>query len=127
MTQPTYDPNNIFARILRGEIPCRKIYEDDFVLAIHNIHPEAPVHGLVLSKGAYVDEGDFSTRASDAEIIGYARSIVKITHALGIDQSGFRLISNTGPDSQSEIPHYHTHILARRLLGPNLVENHTLG
>lgn len=117
MTQ-TYDPNNIFARILRGEIPCKKQFENDHVLAFHDIAPKAPIHVLVIPKGAYVDAHDFAARAHDAEILGYARALAKIVADLKLTSTGYRLIANTGLNGGQEVPHFHTHILAGRPLGP---------
>ncbi|HEY1125404.1 MAG TPA: histidine triad nucleotide-binding protein [Sphingobium sp.] len=118
-TQP-YDPNNIFAKILRGEIPNKAVYEDDHVLAFHDIAPQAPVHILVIPKGAYVSWDDFSARASDAEIAAYVRAVGKIAREAGHVEPGYRLLANTGLDAGQEIPHLHVHIFAGRPLGPML-------
>ena len=99
-----YDPNNIFARILRGEIPAKKIYEDKYALAFHDIHPQAKLHVLVIPKGAYVSLADFSTHASDAEIAGLIRAVGKVARDLGLDESGYRILANHGPDSTSGGP-----------------------
>ena len=112
-----YDPNNIFARILRGEIPCRKIYEDDYALAFHDINPQAPVHVLVIPKGAYVSMDDFSAKASDAEIAGLIRAVGEVARKLGIAESGYRILANAGPDSRQEVPHLHIHIFGGQDLG----------
>jgi diadenosine tetraphosphate (Ap4A) HIT family hydrolase len=112
-----YDPNNIFARIIRGEIPAAKLYEDDQVLAIADIHPQAPSHILVMPKGAYVSFADFSANASDAEIAALTRATGKIARDAGLDQTGYRLIMNHGRDSHQEVPHLHIHILGGRPLG----------
>ena len=117
----SYEPNNIFARILRGEIPCQKQYEDDYVLAFHDIHPKAPVHVLVIPKGAYTTSGDFYGRASDAEIAGYARALARIIADLGLETAGYRLIANAGVNGGQEVPHFHTHILGGRAIGPMVV------
>jgi diadenosine tetraphosphate (Ap4A) HIT family hydrolase len=113
-----YDPNNIFARILRGEIPCKKVHEDEHVLAFHDIHPQAPTHILVIPKGAYVSFADFSAKASDAEIVAFTRAVGAIAKAAGVEESGYRLLANHGPDSHQEVPHLHVHILGGRPLGP---------
>jgi diadenosine tetraphosphate (Ap4A) HIT family hydrolase len=113
----TYDPNNVFAKILRGEIPCRKVYEDEHVLAFHDIHPQAPVHILVIPKGAYVSFADFSARASEAEIVAFNRATGRIAREAGVEDSGYRLLLNHGPDSHQEVPHLHAHILGGRKLG----------
>jgi len=113
-----YDKQNIFAKILRGEIPCDKVYEDEYALAFRDINPQAPVHVLLIPKGSYIDVGDFSAKASDLEIAGYTRAIGQVACKLGIVVQGFRTLANNGPDAHQEVPHYHTHILAGRSLGP---------
>jgi histidine triad (HIT) family protein len=115
-----YDPNNIFAKILRGEIPCSKVYEDNHVLAFNDIHPQAPTHVLVCPKGAYVSMTDFTARAGDAEITGLYRAIGKIIDGLGLDTTGYRTITNTGVNGGQEVPQVHIHILGGRALGPML-------
>ena len=112
-----YDKNNVFARILRGEIPCNKIYEDDFAIAFHDLHPQAPVHALVIPKGPYANHNDFAANASEAEIAGLQRAIGKVAEKLGVVSAGYRLISNCGSNSGQEVPHYHVHILGGRALG----------
>ena len=116
-----YDPNNIFARILRGEIPCKKIYEDAHVLAFHDINPQAPIHVLVIPKGAYVSSDDFSQKASDAEIAAFVRAVGQIGRDLGVAPSsggeGYRILANTGTDGGQEVPHFHLHLFAGRKLG----------
>jgi histidine triad (HIT) family protein len=112
-----YDRNNVFARILRGEIPCKKVYEDAHVLAFHDIHPQTPVHVLVIPKGEYVSFDDFSTQASDAEIAAFARATGKIARDLGLAKNGYRILANHGRDSNQEVPHFHLHIFAGRNLG----------
>ena len=116
----TYDTNNIFARILRGELPCRKLFEDDHVLAFHDIHPQAPVHVLVIPKGAYISLDDFGARASDIEIAALFRAVAAIARDLGLDASGYRFMANTGADAHQEVPHFHVHLLGGRKLGPML-------
>ena len=113
----SYDDNNIFARILRGEIPAKKVYEDDHVLAILDIHPQAPTHILVMPKGKYVSFDDFSTNASDAEIAALTRATGRIAREAGVADTGYRLILNHGPHSLQEVPHLHIHILGGRILG----------
>jgi diadenosine tetraphosphate (Ap4A) HIT family hydrolase len=117
-----YDPNNIFAKILKGTIPCKKIYEDQFALAFHDINPKAPVHALVIPKGAYTSHEDFAAEASDAEIAGFEKAVGLVAAMLGVSKSGYRLISNCGVNAHQEVPHYHVHILGGRALGPMLVE-----
>jgi histidine triad (HIT) family protein len=118
-TQP-YDDSNIFARILRGELPANKVYEDEHVLAFHDINPLAPAHILVIPKGAYVSWDDFSAKASDAEIAAVVRATGRIAREAGLVESGYRLLANTGPNSGQEVPHLHLHIFAGRPLGPML-------
>ncbi len=118
-----YDDQNIFARILRDEIPSRRVHEDDFALAFHDIAPWAPTHILVIPKGKYVSWDDFTARASDAEITGFVRAVGKVARDQGLVEPGYRLLANTGLDSHAEVPHLHVHILAGRPLGPMLVQN----
>jgi histidine triad (HIT) family protein len=117
---PPYDETNVFARILRGEIPCRKVHEDAFALAFHDINPQAPVHVLVIPKGEYVSFADFSGRAPEAEITGFFRAVGEVTRKLGLEAKGYRLLANTGLDSNQEVPHFHLHIFAGRPLGKML-------
>lgn len=114
----SYDEANIFARILRGEIPCQKLFENEFALAFPDIRPAAPVHVLVIPKGKYISIVDFGAQASPEEITGFYRAVSAVAEQLGIVESGFRLISNAGPDSHQEVPHFHVHLLAGRRLGP---------
>ena len=118
-TQP-YDENNIFARILRGELPCRKVYEDEHVLAFHDINPLSPTHILVIPKGSYVSWDDFSGKASDEEISALVRAVGRIAREAGLVGGGYRILANTGLDSGQEVPHLHVHIFAGRPLGPML-------
>jgi diadenosine tetraphosphate (Ap4A) HIT family hydrolase len=118
-TQP-YDDSNIFARILRGEVPANKVYEDDHVLAFHDINPLSPAHILVIPKGAYVSWDDFSKSASDQEIGAFVRAVGQIARDAGLVEPGYRLLANTGPDSGQEVPHLHVHIFGGRPLGPML-------
>jgi len=115
-----YDDQNIFAKILRGEIPNRTVYEDDHVLAFHDIAPQAPTHILVIPKGAYVSWDDFSTRASATEIAAFVRAVGHIAREAGLVKPGYRLLANTGLDAHQEVPHLHVHIFAGKQLGPLL-------
>ena len=117
-----YDDSNIFARILRGEIPSKRVYEDEFALAFHDINPQAPVHVLVIPKGAYVSWADFSAKASDAEIAGFVRAVGKVAADLGLVAPGYRLLANAGLDSHQEVPHLHVHIFGGKPLGPLLAQ-----
>jgi histidine triad (HIT) family protein len=113
-----YDRNNIFARILRGEIPAKKVYEDPYVLAFHDINPQAPTHILIIPKGPYASFADFSAQADDAEILGFIRAAGLIARQAGVEDSGYRLLANHGPDSHQEVPHFHIHICGGKPLGP---------
>ena len=112
-----YDDGNIFAKILRGEIPCKKVYEDGWALAFHDINPQAPTHVLVIPKGSYVSFADFSAKASEAEIAGFIRAVGKVSKALGLEESGYRLLANMGEHGGQEVPHFHVHIFGGRPLG----------
>ena len=116
-----YDKSNIFARILRGELPSKTVYEDDYALAFHDINPQAPLHILVIPKAPYVSWDDFSKRGSDAEIAGFVRAVGKVARDQGLVAPGYRLLANVGPDSHQEVPHLHVHIFAGQPLGPMLV------
>lgn len=118
-TQP-YDPNNVFARILRGELPSKKVYEDAHTLAFHDINPLAPHHILVIPKGPYVSWDDFTANASDAEITAFVRAVGQIAREAGMVAPGYRLLANTGFDGGQEVPHLHVHIFAGKPLGPML-------
>jgi len=115
-----YDETNIFARILRGEIPAKTVYEDAHALAFHDIAAQAPVHILVIPKGPYVSWDDFSARASDAEIAGFVRAVGHVAREQGLVAPGYRLLANTGPNSGQEVPHLHVHLFGGRGLGPML-------
>ena len=116
-----YDAQNIFARILRGEIPCRRVFEDAHALAFHDITPRAPVHVLVIPKGPYVSFADFSARGSDAEIAGFFRAVGQVATATGLDAPGYRLLSNMGADGGQEVPHFHVHLFGGVPLGPMIM------
>ncbi|PIW29703.1 MAG: histidine triad nucleotide-binding protein [Rhodospirillales bacterium CG15_BIG_FIL_POST_REV_8_21_14_020_66_15] len=115
-----YDENNIFARIIRGEIPCSTVYEDQHVLAFKDIQPKRRVHVLIIPKGHYLDMTDFAENASDAEIVAYARAVKKVADKLGIAETGYRLIANTGVDGHQEVPHLHVHMVGGEPAGPML-------
>ena len=115
-----YDDDNIFARILRGEIPCRKVWEDAHALAFHDINPQAPVHVLVIPKGRWVSWDDFSARAGAEEISGYVRAVGTVARELGLVEPGYRLLANIGQNGHQEVPHLHVHLFGGRPLGPML-------
>ena len=118
-TRP-YDPDNIFARILRGEIPAKTVYEDEHAFAFHDINPAAPVHVLVIPRGAYVSWDDFSARASDAEIAGFVRAVGHVARENDLVAPGYRLLANVGGHAGQEVPHLHVHLFGGRPLGPML-------
>lgn len=115
-----YDSNNIFARILRGEIPCKRVHETDHALAFHDINPQAPTHVLVIPKGPYRSWADFSAKASDAEIAGFVRAVGETARLLGLEAPGYRLLANAGVNAHQEVPHLHVHIFGGKALGPML-------
>ena len=115
-----YDDNNIFAKILRGEIPCSRVYEDDHALAFHDINPQAPTHVLVIPKGRYVSWDDFSATAPDSEIAGFIRAVGEVARAAGLVEPGYRLLANIGHNGHQEVPHLHVHIFGGQALGPML-------
>lgn len=118
-TKP-YDDSNIFAKILRGELPCKKVYEDDWAFAFHDINPLAPVHILVIPKGPYVSWDDFTQKATDEEIAGFVRAIGKVAREQQLVIQGYRLLANTGKRAGQEVPHLHIHIFGGQPLGPML-------
>jgi histidine triad (HIT) family protein len=116
----TYDKDNLFAKILRGEIPCAKVYEDDFALAFHDINPQAPHHILVIPKGEYISWVDFSVKAPDELIAGFVRAVGKVARDLGVEEEGYRVLANIGAHGGQLVPHLHVHIFAGKPLGPML-------
>ncbi len=114
----SYDDQNIFAKILRGEIPCKAVYEDDHVLAFSDIAPKAPVHILVIPKGKYISVADFGARASEVEITAFWRAVAKIAGDYGLAADGFRAVANTGINGGQEVPHFHVHLLGGKQMGP---------
>jgi len=117
-----YDRNNVFARILRGELPCTKVYEDEHVLAFRDIEPQAPSHVVLIPKGEYVAADDFSEKASDAELAAFMRAIAKIAKDEGVSESGFRILANTGKAAHQAVPHFHLHLFGGRDLGARLLQ-----
>ena len=118
-TKP-YDDSNVFAKILRGELPCKTVYEDEWALAFHDLNPLAPVHILVIPKGAYVSWDDFSERASDEELAGFVRAVGKVARDQQLVVNGYRLLANIGKRGGQEVPHLHVHIFGGQPLGPML-------
>lgn len=118
----SYDDNNVFAKILRGEIPAKKVYEDEWAIAFHDIGAKAPVHVLVIPKGKYVSIADFGKSASAAEITGFYRALSKVANDLGLVEEGFRSIANTGVNGGQEVPHFHVHLLGGKKIGPMVAD-----
>jgi diadenosine tetraphosphate (Ap4A) HIT family hydrolase len=116
-----YDPGNIFARILRGELPCAKVYEDDHALAFHDINPQAKLHILIIPKGPYVSWDDFSECGSTEEIAGFVRAVGQVARDHGLGAPGYRLLANVGGNGGQEVPHLHVHLFGGGPLGPMLV------
>lgn len=114
----SYDDDNIFARILRGEVPCTKVYEDDHTLAFRDINPQAPVHLLVIPKGRYVSMADFTEHGSDAELAAFLRAVGAVAREAGLVDGGYRVLANHGKDGRQEVPHFHMHIFGGRDMGP---------
>ena len=115
-----YDDTNIFARILRGEIPSKRVFGNEWAVAFHDINPQAPVHVLVIPRGAWRSWADFSARASDAEIAGFVRAVGSVARDLGLEEPGYRLLANAGINAHQEVPHLHVHLFGGRQLGPML-------
>ena len=115
-----YDNDNIFARILRGDLPCKKVMETDHSLAFHDINPLAPIHVLVIPKGKYVSWDDFTANAGDVEIADLVRTVGEVARMTGADAQGYRVLSNVGKRGGQEVPHFHVHIFGGQPLGPML-------
>jgi diadenosine tetraphosphate (Ap4A) HIT family hydrolase len=118
-----YDDQNIFARILRGELPSKRVFEDEWALAFHDLYPQAPLHVLVIPKSPFVSLVDFCARGSAAEIAGFWRAVGAVAHQLGLEAPGYRILSNIGEHGGQEIPHFHVHIFGGRPLGRMLVQS----
>jgi len=118
-----YDDSNVFARILRGEIPCNKVYEDEHSLAFHDINPQAPIHILVIPKGQYVSIVDFTAKATEIEIAALFRAVTKVAEIAGVTDEGWRLLANIGINGGQEVPHLHIHVFGGRKLGPMLTRS----
>ena len=119
-----YDRDNIFAKILRGEIPCSKRYEDEYALAFDDINPGRPVHVLVIPKGEFVSMDDFTATASSEQIAGFFRAVGEVARQSGVAQSGYRIIANAGEDGHQEVPHFHVHVVGGAPAGP-ILRRHT--
>jgi histidine triad (HIT) family protein len=119
-SKQSYDEGNVFAKILRGELPANKVLETEHALAFHDINPLAPVHVLVIPKGAYVSWDDFSANASDAEMAGLTRAVGEVARMVGADTQGYRVLSNVGKRAGQEVPHFHVHVFGGAPLGPML-------
>jgi len=115
-----YDNNNIFAKILRGEIPCKKVYENEFALAFHDINPKEKIHVLVIPKGPYVDMNDFAKNAKDEEITALIKALSKVAEIMNISASGYRYLGNNGINGGQEVPHLHFHVFGGEKLGKML-------
>ncbi len=122
-----YDRDNVFARILRGELPCTKVYEDEHVLAFRDINPQAPTHVIVIPKGEYISVDDFSEKASEAELAALVRAIGRIAHQEGVAASGYRILANHGVAAHQDVPHFHLHLFGGRDLGPMLRRPRSVG
>jgi diadenosine tetraphosphate (Ap4A) HIT family hydrolase len=114
---PPYDDSNIFARILRREIPSKAVFENEWALAFHDINPQAPVHVLIIPKGKYCSFADFSAQASEAEIVGFTRAVGTVAQMLGLEAPGYRILANLGEHGGQEVPHFHVHLFGGRPLG----------
>ena len=116
-----YDDDNIFARILRKEIPSKPVYEDEWAYAFHDINPQAPVHVLVIPKGRYVSWDDFTRDASDAEIVGFTRAVGNVARELDLVEPGYRMLANIGQHGHQEVPHLHVHLFGGRQFGAMMI------
>jgi histidine triad (HIT) family protein len=116
-----YDKNNIFAKILRGQIPCKIVYENEHVLAFHDVSPQKKVHVLVIPKGEYIDLNDFNNNASDKEIVEFNKAITHVSNLLGVNDKGYRTLTNIGNDGGQEVPHFHFHIFAGEKIGKMVI------
>jgi len=121
-----YDKNNIFAKIIRGEIPAKKVYEDENILAFYDISKASPIHVLVIPKGEFIDFIDFTTKENPREVANFFKKVAEIAKDLKVDESGFRLITNNGSDAHQTVKHFHVHILAGKKLGPLISSDNQL-
>lgn len=121
-----YDKNNIFAKIIRGEIPAQKVYEDENILAFYDISKASPIHVLVIPKGEFIDFIDFTTKENPLEVANFFKKVAEIAKDLKVDESGFRMITNNGSDAHQTVKHFHVHILAGKKLGPLISSDNQL-
>lgn len=121
-----YDKNNIFAKIIRGEIPAQKVYEDANILAFYDISKASPIHVLVIPKGEFIDFIDFTTKENPLEVANFFKKVAEIAKDLKVDESGFRMITNNGSDAHQTVKHFHVHILAGKKLGPLISSDNQL-
>ncbi len=117
-----YDRNNVFARILRGEIPCKKVYESAHALAFHDVNPQMPVHVLVIPKGDYVSLDDFTAKATAAELGDFMKAVGEVARLTGVAESGYRIIANNGADAHQEVPHLHVHVFGGKRIGGRMIK-----
>ena len=122
-----YDSNNIFARILRGEIPSRRVFENEHAVAFHDIAPQAPTHVLVIPRGPYISIADFTAKAREAEIVGFFRAVGEVARQLGLEAPGYRILANMGEDAGQEVPHFHVHLFGGRRMGAMLLSSGAAG
>ena len=122
-----YDSNHIFARILRGEIPSRRVFENEHAVAFHDIAPQAPTHVLVIPRGPYISIADFTAKASEAEIVGFFRAVGEVARQLGLEAPGYRILANMGEDAGQEVPHFHVHLFGGRRMGAMLLSSGAAG
>ncbi|APR98762.1 HIT domain-containing protein [Wolbachia endosymbiont of Folsomia candida] len=115
-----YDSNNIFAQILRGELPSEKVHEDEDVLAFHDKYPDAPVHILVIPKGQYISYDDFILKAPEKEVLSFFKTVREIAHKYNLEKTGYRLVTNHGENGEQVVPHFHVHILGGKKLGKHV-------
>jgi diadenosine tetraphosphate (Ap4A) HIT family hydrolase len=117
-----YDDQNVFAKILRDEIPSKRVFENEWAVAFHDIAPQAPLHVLVIPRGPYISLADFTAQASEAEIVGFFRAVGEVAKQLDLETPGYRILANMGEHAGQEVPHFHVHLFGGRALGTMLVQ-----
>ncbi|QKX02409.1 HIT domain-containing protein [Wolbachia endosymbiont of Dirofilaria (Dirofilaria) immitis] len=120
MSNKGYDSSNVFAQILRGELPCKKVYEDEDVLAFYDKYPDAPVHILVVPRDQYVSYDDFILKASAEKIVGFFKAIREVIYKYNLEETGYRLVTNYGKNGEQVVPHFHVHVLGGKRLGKHV-------